>query len=33
MVKANAYGIGAAAATRALEAVDPWGYGRSPWRR
>jgi alanine racemase len=27
MVKANAYGIGAAAATRALEAVDPWGYG------
>ncbi len=27
MVKANAYGIGAAAATRVLEAVDPWGYG------
>jgi alanine racemase len=27
MVKANAYGIGAAAATRALEALDPWGYG------
>ena len=27
MVKANAYGIGAAEATRALEAVDPWGYG------
>ncbi|MEZ4412650.1 MAG: alanine racemase [Gemmatimonadales bacterium] len=27
MVKANAYGIGAAAATHALEAVDPWGYG------
>jgi len=27
MVKANAYGIGAAAVTRALEAVDPWGYG------
>ncbi len=27
MVKANAYGIGAVEATRALEAVDPWGYG------
>ncbi|HMU62073.1 MAG TPA: alanine racemase [Gemmatimonadales bacterium] len=27
MVKANAYGVGAAAATRALEVVDPWGYG------
>jgi alanine racemase len=27
MVKANAYGIGAIEATRALEAVDPWGYG------
>jgi alanine racemase len=27
MVKANAYGIGAEQATRALEAVDPWGYG------
>ncbi len=27
MVKANAYGTGAVAATRALEAVDPWGYG------
>jgi alanine racemase len=27
MVKANAYGIGAAEAARALEAVDPWGYG------
>jgi len=27
MVKANAYGIGAAAATRALESVEPWGYG------
>ena len=27
MVKANAYGIGAAEATRALEAVDSWGYG------
>lgn len=27
MVKANAYGTGAAAVTRALEALDPWGYG------
>lgn len=27
MVKANAYGIGAVEAARALEAVDPWGYG------
>ncbi len=27
MVKANAYGIGAAEATRALEPLDPWGYG------
>jgi alanine racemase len=27
MVKANAYGIGAREAVRALEAVDPWGYG------
>ena len=27
MVKANAYGIGAVEAVRALEAVDPWGFG------
>lgn len=27
MVKADAYGLGAVAVTRALEAVDPWGYG------
>ena len=27
MVKADAYGIGAAAAIRALEVLDPWGYG------
>lgn len=27
MVKANAYGLGAVAVARALEAVNPWGYG------
>jgi len=27
MVKADAYGIGAVAVTRALEVLDPWGYG------
>ncbi len=27
IVKANAYGLGAAAVSRALEQVDPWGYG------
>ena len=27
MVKADAYGLGAIPATRALEALDPWGYG------
>jgi alanine racemase len=27
MVKANAYGIGASAVVRALEPLDPWGYG------
>lgn len=27
MVKANAYGLGAMAVARALEQVDPWGYG------
>lgn len=26
VVKANAYGLGAVAVARALEAVDPWGY-------
>ena len=27
VVKANAYGVGAVTVCRALEAVDPWGYG------
>ena len=27
MVKADAYGLGAEAAVRALEPLDPWGYG------
>lgn len=27
MVKADGYGLGAAAMARALEAVDPWGFG------
>lgn len=27
IVKANAYGLGAVPVSRALEAVDPWGYG------
>lgn len=27
MVKANGYGLGAAEVARALETVDPWGYG------
>lgn len=27
MVKANAYGLGVLPVARALEAVDPWGYG------
>jgi alanine racemase len=27
IVKANAYGLGAVAVSRALAAVDPWGYG------
>jgi alanine racemase len=27
MVKANAYGLGAVPVSRALEQVDPWGYG------
>lgn len=27
MVKANAYGLGAVPVARALESVDPWGYG------
>ena len=27
MIKADAYGLGAVAVARALEAVDPWGYG------
>jgi alanine racemase len=27
MVKADAYGLGVAQVARALEAVDPWGYG------
>jgi alanine racemase len=27
MVKANGYGLGAVAIARALEAIDPWGFG------
>jgi alanine racemase len=27
MVKANAYGVGAVAVSKTLEALDPWGYG------
>lgn len=27
MIKADAYGLGAAAALRALETLEPWGYG------
>jgi alanine racemase len=27
MIKADAYGLGAVAAAKALEALDPWGYG------
>src|SRR5258705_12642617 len=27
VVKANAYGVRAVAVSKALEAVDPWGYG------
>jgi alanine racemase len=27
MVKANAYGLGAVSCARALEALDPWGFG------
>jgi alanine racemase len=27
MIKADAYGLGAAGAVRALEPLDPWGYG------
>ncbi|MEJ7808839.1 MAG: alanine racemase [Gemmatimonadaceae bacterium] len=27
MIKADAYGVGAPAAVRALDALDPWGYG------
>src|SRR5688572_32485686 len=27
MVKADAYGLGAARVVRALEPLDPWGYG------
>jgi alanine racemase len=27
MVKANGYGLGAVAVSRALEVLDPWGYG------
>jgi len=27
MIKADAYGLGAAAAVRALEPLEPWGYG------
>src|SRR6266849_1185493 len=27
MIKADAYGLGAAAALRALDVLEPWGYG------
>ncbi|HSB53040.1 MAG TPA: alanine racemase, partial [Gemmatimonadales bacterium] len=27
MVKANGYGLGATAVARALEPLDPWGFG------
>ena len=27
MVKADAYGLGAVPVVRALERIDPWGYG------
>src|SRR5512134_241371 len=27
MIKANAYGLGAVAVARALEPLDPWGFG------
>src|SRR4029079_6524297 len=27
MIKADAYGLGAQAAVRALEPLEPWGYG------
>ena len=27
MIKADAYGLGAAAALRALEPLEPWGFG------
>ena len=27
MVKANGYGLGAVPISRALEAIDPWGFG------
>src|SRR5258708_37843329 len=27
VVKANAYGVGAVAVSKALEVLDPWGYG------
>src|SRR5512132_2470955 len=27
MIKADAYGLGAAAALRALDPLEPWGYG------
>jgi len=31
MVKANGYGLGAVAVAKALEAVDPWGFGVATW--
>jgi len=31
MVKANGYGLGAVAVARALESVDPWGFGVATW--
>jgi alanine racemase len=31
MVKANGYGLGAVAVARALEELDPWGFGVATW--
>ena len=31
MVKANGYGLGAVECARALESVQPWGYGVATW--
>jgi Alanine racemase len=33
MIKANGYGLGAVPVARALEPLDPWGYGVAIGRR